>query len=93
MSTRITDNITPSLAKILKRIEGVPEQAYAYWRSITPKQSGNARRKTRLKGNTIQAQYPYAQALDGGASKQAPEGMSKPTSEFLTKAYRKAIRK
>lgn len=93
MTVRIKDNITPSLKKIAKSIEGVPEQAYAYWRRITPKLTGNARRRTRLQGNEIQARYPYAQRLDEGASKQAPRGMSEPTTEFLDREYKKRIRK
>lgn len=40
---------------------------------------GNARRKTVLKGNEIQANYPYAKRLEEGYSSQAPDGMTKPT--------------
>jgi hypothetical protein len=40
---------------------------------------GNARRKTVLKGNEIQANYPYAQRLEEGYSSQAPNGMTEPT--------------
>ena len=93
MTVRVKDNMSASLTKIVKSIEGVPEQAYAYWRSITPKRSGNARRQTRLQGNQIQARYAYAQRLDEGASKQAPRGMSEPTTDFLDREYRKRIRK
>lgn len=93
MSVKITDNITASLKQNIKRIETVPEAAFEFWRKITPVRSGNARRRTRLKDNTIEARYPYAAVLDAGASRQAPEGMSEPTVEFLDKAYNKAIRK
>jgi hypothetical protein len=40
---------------------------------------GNARRKTVLKDNEIQANYPYAQRLEEGYSSQAPNGMTEPT--------------
>jgi hypothetical protein len=93
MSIRSQDKITASLARIQKNIETVPEAAYAYWRSITPVRSGNARRKTTLRNNTIDAAYAYAQALDSGASRQAPKGMSEPTIQYLDREYRKRIRK
>lgn len=93
MTVRIKDNMTKSLDKIAKDIEGVPEAAYAYWRSITPIRSGNARRSTRLAGNEIQARYAYAEALDQGASRQAPRGMSEPTTQYLDREYKKRVRK
>ena len=93
MSVKIKDNITRSLARIQREIESVPEAAFAYWRSITPVRSGNARRRTVLKGNTIEARYPYAQRLDAGASRQAPDGMSEPTTQYLDKEYKKRVRK
>lgn len=93
MSIRVKDNMTASLDRIVKSIEGVPESAYAYWRSITPIRSGNARRRTRLAGNEIQARYAYAEALDSGTSKQAPRGMSEPTTQYLDREYKKRIRK
>ena len=40
---------------------------------------GNARRKTVLRSNEIQANYPYAQRLEEGWSSQAPKGMTEPT--------------
>jgi hypothetical protein len=47
---------------------------------------GNARRKTKLQGNEIQADYPYAKRLEEGWSTQAPDGMTKPTIEEI-RAY------
>lgn len=49
----------------------------------TPKLSGNARRNTKLSGNKILAQYAYAQRLDKGYSGKAPDGMTKPTEEYM----------
>ena len=59
--------------------------AYRYFRSITPKDTGNARRNTRQSNNEIRAEYPYARRLDNGYSKQAPKGMVTPTIEYLRK--------
>jgi hypothetical protein len=36
-----------------------------------------------LSGNKIVADYGYAGRLDEGASRQAPEGMSDPTIEYI----------
>jgi hypothetical protein len=44
---------------------------------------GNARRKTVLKNNEVQANYPYAQRLNEGYSSQAPNGMTEPTVESI----------
>jgi hypothetical protein len=44
---------------------------------------GNARRSTHKTQNGIEADYPYAERLDEGWSKQAPKGMTEPTIEFL----------
>jgi hypothetical protein len=90
---KIRDNMTPSLVKIQKSIESVPQEAFAVWRANTPIRSGNARRRTRLRGNTIEARYAYAAALDDGASRQAPEGMSEPTEKFLDQKYKNKVRK
>ena len=63
-----------------KRVSGVPGNLKG-----TPRDSGNARRNTKLSGNTILAQYPYAGRLDDGYSSQAPDGMSNPTAEYISK--------
>lgn len=65
------------------------EEAYKYFRDITPIKSGNARRNTTLHNDSIHAQYPYAQRLDKGYSKQAPDGMTLPTDEFIRKYLQK----
>ena len=39
--------------------------------------------KTRLQGTVIKADYPYAQRLDDGWSRQAPQGMVDPTIKFI----------
>ena len=64
-------------------------EAYDYFRGITPIRKGNARRSTRLQGDEIQADYPYAQRLDDGYSPQAPRGMTAPTEKFIQEYIRK----
>jgi len=55
----------------------------------TPIKTGNARRKTSQYQDTIEANYAYAQRLDQGYSKQSPQGMTKPTMDFLRKYVQK----
>lgn len=52
---------------------------------------GNARRKTTLKGNQIDADYPYAKRLNEGYSSQAPDGMTEPTLEAIRKYVFKTL--
>lgn len=78
-----TNRIAPHLQKKEKRLSKVPKESYDYFKAKTPIRSGNARRKTRLQGSTIKADYPYAVRLDEGWSNQAPQGMVKPTIQFI----------
>lgn len=78
---QIAKNTTPNeLARV----------AYPTFKDFTPKRSGNAQNKTKLKGDTIHANYPYAKRLDEGYSKQHNGvGMTEPTlkaiQEYLDK--------
>lgn len=86
--------MTPSLSRIQRDLDRIPQRAYDYWVRITPIDTGNARRQTRLEnGNTIAANYNYAVPLDRGWSKQARDGMSKPTGKFVEQLLRQTIRK
>lgn len=80
---KTTDRISPSAGKIVAKFEKLPNDAYKYWKSITPIDSGNARARTRLQGRKIKANYNYAVPLDNGWSKQAPKGMSQPTEQYI----------
>lgn len=94
MAIRQTKNtVSLSLGRMRKGLAKVPEQTYDYFKSVTPIRSGNARRKTSLDKTTINANYPYARRLDTGYSRQAPQGMTKPTERFLKQLLRKTIRK
>lgn len=84
MAVKIVSNrMGPSIGKIVARFKKLPVEAYRYWKDITPIRTGNARRRTRLQGSKIKANYNYAVPLDKGRSLQAPRGMSKPTEEFI----------
>lgn len=86
------DTITPSIAKIKAALEQLPRAAYNEWVKETPIRTGNARRKTKLNKTTIEAQYPYAQRLDDGYSKQAPKGMSEPVKKFIEREMKRIMR-
>lgn len=63
----------------------LPKEAYDEFRANTPYRSGNAFRRTTLRGSTIDANYPYAERLDDGYSQLKPQGMTGPTEKFLQK--------
>lgn len=102
MSIKLTvNNMTSSLKRIQKRLDKVPQEAHKEFVKNTPVKSGNARRSTKLKGKTIEANYPYAQVLDKGrhmtnrgmrGSEQSPEGMTKPTMEFIEKRINQILK-
>jgi len=77
------------VSKLFNQAEAVaktlPKEGYDYFVDSTPIRSGNARRNTILRGNTIDANYAYAERLDEGYSRQSPKGMSGPTEKFLQK--------
>jgi hypothetical protein len=94
-------DISQMLSKMKKELKDVPKEAYQFFVKQTPVRSGNARRNTKLKGNTIQANYQYAEVLDKGrhmtsrgmrGSEQAPEGMTKPTEEFIQQRVDKIVK-
>jgi hypothetical protein len=58
---KVRDLITPSIDRINKHLERVPKAAFDFFVKKTPKNRGNARRRTKLVNNkTIHADYPYA---------------------------------
>ena len=87
------DKITPDVEHRVYKLVKLPGKAHKKWVEVTPKRSGNAKAKTRLRGDTINADYGYARQLDRGRSRQAPEGMSKPTERFIKRELDKILRK
>ena len=87
------DKITPSLKKKQVELDKVPAQAHTFFKAHTPIKTGNARSRTVLKKDTIVAAYPYAQPLDDGRSRQAPDGMTKPTEAFVQRTTDKIMKR
>lgn len=89
----MTENARRKVAQYKKELSpnNLAKVAYNYFKQETPVKSGNARSKTSLSGDTIYAQYPYAKRLDEGWSRQAPNGMVKPTVEYLRKYIRQRL--
>jgi hypothetical protein len=69
--------------KTLLSPQALARVAYQEFYRITPLRSGNAKSNTDLRNNRIEADYPYAQRLDEGWSKQAPNGMTDPTIKYV----------
>lgn len=88
----VTRNTLPASTRRIRRaLSKLPDEAYDVFRDETPIKTGNARSKTRLRGDVIDANYPYAGRLDNGYSRQSPRGMVQPTIEFLRKRVRQII--
>ena len=89
-----TDKITPMLARIKRELAKYPDEALLEFKSLTPIRTGRARRNTRLTANKseIRADYPYAQRLDDGASKQAPQGMTQPFEQWSQRKTKQIFR-
>ncbi|MFY8212575.1 MAG: hypothetical protein ACOVLB_07930 [Candidatus Nanopelagicus sp.] len=92
MNIKVKNTISASLKNIQQKLAALPQEAFKEFVSNTPIRSGNARRKTKLKSNEIHADYPYAQKLDQGYSKQKPKGMVKPTEAFIKKRIKQILK-
>jgi hypothetical protein len=80
----VQDEITPMLRRQQQALRQFPDQAITEFVDLTPVRSGNARNRTKLVNrNTIVADYPYAQRLDQGWSRQAPRGMTQPFEAWV----------
>ena len=90
---KVSDRMTPSIERIKKSFNTVAPEAHKFFVGVTPKQSGNARSKTRLVREEIRAEYGYAKVLDRGYSKQAPQGMSRPTVAYIRRLLNNIVRK
>ena len=87
------DLITPSLELKIAELKRLPQRTFQKFVSVTPKRTGNARSSTRLVNEVIRADYAYAEPLDKGKSKQAPDGMTKPTVEWLRRQANNIIKR
>jgi len=74
--------------RLLEEMADLPEEvmkdAAPFMKKKTPIRSGNAQSKTNLKNKTtVLADYAYADRLDNGWSRQAPNGFTDPTIDYI----------
>ena len=90
----MANNIVDRLNKVLSTLnsQNIAKEAFTKFKDVTPVKSGNAKRSTKLQGNSINADYAYANVLDKGrhmtrrgmrGSEQAPKGMTEPTIKHI----------
>jgi hypothetical protein len=91
VSVSVNDKVTGDIARIKRQLQAVPKEAHKEFVALTPIRSGNARRNTSLQGDTIRANYPYAQRLDEGYSRQAPKGITLPWEAWFRKRIRQIM--
>ena len=87
------DSMTLSLERIEKELTKLNKKVHKFFVKKTPIDTGHAKRNTLLKKGKINAKYKYASYLDVGWSKQAPKGMTGPTTDYITKLIKKLMRK
>lgn len=84
--------ITGALSRLQDQISDLKRDAHRNFVRETPVRTGNARKNTVLKGDQIQANYPYSVRLEKQSwSRQAPNGMSEPTIEQLRAQIRRTF--
>ena len=89
----VYDKITPSLKKIDGGLDDLPKIAFKAFKEATPIDKGYARNHTKLKRDTIDADYKYASDLNSGSSRQAPSGMLPATEQAIRNKLNKIFRK
>lgn len=96
------DAILKKTKQMRKDLGNLPKEAYQFFKDKTPIATGNARNNTRLQGNKIVGEYAYASVLDKGrhntnrgmrGSKQAPKGMTLPTTQFIKDRVKQIVEK
>lgn len=87
----MADEINRRLKQIKSKLtpQALTQIAYPLFKGHTPVRTGNARSHTSIRNNEIVADYPYAQRLDDGWSKQSPRGMTEPTVKDVIKYINK----
>ena len=92
---RVTNRITPNLRRKASRLHTVARVGFKKFKDTTPIDTGNARRSTsykeRASSASIEANYPYANRLNEGYSRQAKNGMTEPTIKEMQKQARKIL--
>lgn len=100
MDAKLNMNLRGMLKDIKRELQKVPQEAFDFFKKTTPIKTGNARNSTKFQNGIIKAEYPYAEVLDKGrhmtkrgmrGSEQAPQGMTKPTEEFIKNRVNKIM--
>jgi hypothetical protein len=86
---KLSNNIDKRVVKLEKEFDKIVDAAHKKFVEVTPIDTGNAKSKTDLRGNEIQANYDYAVKLQEGASRQAPTGMRDKTIEHIRNIIKK----
>ena len=91
VNVRVTQNqITPAIQRQVAALAALPAQGVQKFQALTPKDTGNARSRTRLQSKEIVADYPYAQRLDDNWSKQTRgQGIVAPFTKWWTAQLRR----
>jgi hypothetical protein len=88
-----TSGLNTKLNKVQQGLAALPQQTLDEFKKNTPIRSGNARRRTRLSGNSIEANYPYAQRLEDNWSSQTKgQGIIEPTLKWLRNRIKQLAR-
>lgn len=102
VEVKVNDLMSNQLLEIRKELQRVPAEGLIEFKKLTPVDTGNARRRTTLQGDTIKANYKYAEVLDQGrhstprgmrGSDQAPQGMTRPFGRWLDARLKKIFGK
>jgi hypothetical protein len=81
------------IAKALNALDDLPEFAETTMKRYTPIRSGNARSNTNLQGNTVTADYPYAQRLEDNWSPQTRgQGIIAPTEAAIQREVERRLK-
>ena len=93
MIKKLTNRIDPRMKRIQKNFGRLAKEAYGEFKKVTPIKSGNAKRNTNFNNkDTISGDYNYANRLNAGYSKQAKDGMTEPTIDFIKDEVSKILR-
>lgn len=72
------------MSRAVNALDDLPEFAETVMKSKTPIRTGNARRNTELRGNTVVANYAYAERLEDNSSPQTRgQGIIAPTEAAI----------
>lgn len=87
---RVTRDRMQSRSRQIDRfLKNLPQMMHDKFVEVTPIDTGNAKNSTELDGNKIIGNYNYANRLNTGWSRQAPQGMTDPVIEHVRDELRK----